>query len=133
MLKARNGQVLNCNGVTTRRALWKLYPNLANKLSSHKFTFPLLFFTSASMAEPSDRRLPQPGQAPRAVALRSDVGVRADSRGRPVTDCGHNGHSSAMRPPAAWRAVPARWQVPTVCFRIPPWQCAIGPTRYDRS
>src|ERR1017187_219999 len=103
MLKARNGQVLNCNGVTTCRALWKLYLDLANKLSSHEFTFRLLFFTSASMSEPPARRLPQPGSAPRAVAMRSDVGVRADSCGRPVTVCGHNGHRIATPPPATRR------------------------------
>src|ERR1035441_10456254 len=93
MLKARNRQVLNSNGVITRCAIWKLYLDLANKLSSHKFTFRSLLFTSASMSEPPGAPATAAWVGAPAVAMRSDVGVRADSCGR---------HCHRLLPQRSW-------------------------------
>src|ERR1019366_7001533 len=112
MLKARNGQVLNCIEVTTRCALWKLYLDLAIKLSSHKFTFRLLLFTSMSdrrTAGPPDSLGRRRGLSPCDLVAAS-APIHADA---PVTDCDHNGYGSARPPWAAWRA-------PTRCRQVPP-------------
>src|ERR1017187_8077127 len=89
-------------------------PSIAGAASSRPANTKARIFPPVRVVPPKPTR-PFLGKSPQAdeVAGKAGGSVRADSRGRPVTDCGHNGHGIATPPPATWWA-------PTRCLRVPP-------------